>query len=145
MKARHVSTETPWEKEFGYARAVRAGDHIFVSGTVAADREGRALGADAYAQGRAIFDILDEVLRRVGSELARVVRLRVYYPDPAIGADFARALRESFPGGIPALTGVRVTGLVDPMFLVEVECDAIASEGQEAPPRDLEDWDEGGD
>lgn len=145
MKPRHLSTDTPWEKEFGYARAVRAGDLVLVSGTVAADANGRATAPDAYGQGREIFRILDHVLRRLGSDLSRVVRLRVYYPDPTIGPDFSRALREAFPGGVPAVTGVRVTGLVEAEFLMEVEADAVATEGQEAPPRDLKEWDEGGD
>ncbi len=145
MKPRHLSTDTPWEREFGYARAVRAGDLILVSGTVAADAEGRATATDAYGQGREIFRILDHVLGRLGSNLACIVRLRVYYPDPAIGPGFSRALREAFPGGVPAVTGVRVTGLVEPEFLLEVEADAVPAEGQEAKPRDLQDWDEGGD
>lgn len=144
MKRSRVETGTPWEAEIGYARAVRIGDTIAVSGTVAAGPDGHATADDAYGQAREIFRILDGVLRRLGSRLTNVLRLRVHYADPAIGPGFTRALKEAFPDGAPALTGLRVTGLVEPEFLLEVEADAVAGEWQsEAPPEP--EWDEGVD
>lgn len=140
-----MSTGTTWEKKFGYARAVRAGDLIAVSGTVAADEEGNPTATDAYGQGREIFRIIDGALRRLGSRLENVFRLRLYYADPEVGPEFSRALREAFPDGVPAVTGVRVTGLVDPAFLVEVEADAVVSEEEDTGPRPVPEWDEGGD
>jgi enamine deaminase RidA (YjgF/YER057c/UK114 family) len=144
VKPTRVSTGTPWEAEVGYARAVRIGDSIAVSGTVAAGADGRPVAEDAYGQAREIFRILDGVLRRLGSRLESVLRLRVHYADPAIGPGFTRALKEAFPDGAPALTGLRVTGLVEPDFLLEVEADAVAGEWRsEAPP--VPEWDEGVD
>lgn len=141
MRLLRVSTGTRWEKEIGYARAVRAGQLIAVSGTVAADSDGRPLAADAYGQAQAIFRVLDVTLRRLDSRLDQVLRLRVYYADPEIGSGFTRALSEAFPEGAPAVTGVRVTGLVEPVFLLEIEADAVAGEWRqeaEEPPA----WDE---
>ena len=38
---RHAFSATPWESQVGYSRAIRAGNQIFVTGTVAAVRERR--------------------------------------------------------------------------------------------------------
>ena len=139
-----MTTGTPWEAEIGYARAVRIGDIIAVSGTVAAGPDGHATSDHAYGQARDVLRIVDGALRRLGSRLENVLRLRVHYADPGVGPGFARALKEAFPDGAPALTGVRVTGLVEPEFLLELEADAAAGEWQsEAPP--LPEWDEGVD
>ncbi len=36
-----VSTGSPWEPVVGYSRAVRAGDFVFVTGTVGLEPDGR--------------------------------------------------------------------------------------------------------
>ena len=133
MKLARDGSGTPWERTFGYARAVRAGGLVLVSGTVAADAEGRPLAEDAYGQAREALRLVERSLVRLGSRLDHVLRLRVYYVDPKVGPDFGRAFAEAFGAERPALTTVRVTGLTDPAFLLEIEADAVAV-GWEADP-----------
>jgi enamine deaminase RidA (YjgF/YER057c/UK114 family) len=87
------------------------------------------------------------VLQRLGSRLDHVLRLRLQYVDPAIGPDVTRALLEAFPRGeLPAITGVRVSGLVDPVFLIEIEADAVVADWAPDPDApSFPEWDEGGD
>jgi enamine deaminase RidA (YjgF/YER057c/UK114 family) len=144
MRSKRVSSDTPWEKSFGYARAVRRGNVVAVSGTVASDDAGAPVGRDAYAQTRAILIRIARALGDSGATFADVVRLRVYYADPGIAEGVLRALAEDFPDGLPALTTVRVTGLVAPEFLLEIEADAVVAEA----PRAREDepvWEAEGD
>ncbi|HEV8268222.1 MAG TPA: Rid family hydrolase, partial [Thermoanaerobaculia bacterium] len=149
MKKVRVGTGTPWEKQYGYARALRLGSVVAVSGTVAADDAGRAVADDAYGQTRAILSRIGEALERTGARLADVVRLRVYHADPAVGDGFGRALAEIFPYGAPALTAVRVAALSSPDFLLEIEADAVVDNERDNDDHDDDErrryWDEGGD
>jgi 2-iminobutanoate/2-iminopropanoate deaminase len=38
----------PWEKEYGYAQAVKVGDTIYVSGQVSHDETGKIVGRGDY-------------------------------------------------------------------------------------------------
>lgn len=135
MQRERIVTDNPWERHYGYARAVRAGSFVAVSGTVAAGSDGRASGTDAYTQATEIFARIERTLERVDGGLADVVRLRVYFADPSVAEGFTRALTEAFPGGAPALTAVRVPALVAPEFLLEIEAEAILSHAAPADRR----------
>lgn len=135
MQRERIVTDNPWERHYGYARAVRAGSFVAVSGTVAAGGDGRASGADAYEQATEIFTRIARTLERVDGGLADVVRLRVYYAEPSVADGFTRALNEAFPEGAPALTAVRVPALVAPEFLLEIEAEAILSHAVPAARR----------
>ena len=66
----------PWEKSFGYCRAVRAGDTIYVSGTAARGEQGEVVAAgDMYAQSVRCLEIISNALEKLGGDLSRVVRL----------------------------------------------------------------------
>lgn len=85
---RSVSTGTPWERAYGYRRAVRVGAMVFVAGTTATDDDGRvAAPDDAYAQARRCFARIDEALKELGASLADVVRTRMFVADIARDAD----------------------------------------------------------
>jgi enamine deaminase RidA (YjgF/YER057c/UK114 family) len=141
MKITRAVTRTPWEEALGYARATRAGDLVLVSSTAAAGPDGQPLAPDAYGQAHAIFGILEDVLQRLGSRLDQVMRLRVYYVDPGIAEGFATALHQAFPQGAPALSAIRVAGLFDSRFLLEIEADAVVAEWK-AEARERDDSDE---
>jgi enamine deaminase RidA (YjgF/YER057c/UK114 family) len=111
-----------FEDEYGYVRAVRVGDMVFVSGTTA--RAG-ALGGDAYAQTTAAIDLIAAALSEGGAELRHVVRTVVYVLDLADTPRVARAHREAFGASPPASTLVQVSALTPVGARVEVEATAV--------------------
>ena len=125
-----VATGTRWEREFGYSRAVRAGDHISVAGTTAVDAGGAVIGAgDPYAQAKAVLEKIEAALVQAGASLRDVVRTRMYVTDMAHAELVGRAHGEIFGDIRPAATMVQVVKLIDPRLLVEIEADAVLGHG----------------
>ena len=122
------STNTQWEKEFAYSRAVREGKRIFVSGTTAVDEEGEIkYPGDAYAQSIFIFKKIENALRNLEGSLKDVVRTRMFVTSMLDAAKVGQAHGEVFKGIEPAATMVEVSNLIRKELVVEIEVDAIVS------------------
>jgi enamine deaminase RidA (YjgF/YER057c/UK114 family) len=117
-----ISSGYPFEDTYGYARAVRVGQHVFVSGTTA---RAAHLEGNAYEQMIAAIATVGAALGEVGAELRHVVRTVVYAVDLADTDQIARAHRESFNSSRPASTLVRVVALTPASALVEIEVTAV--------------------
>ncbi|HEX9491858.1 MAG TPA: RidA family protein [Thermoanaerobaculia bacterium] len=121
-----ISSGTIWEQKYGYSRAVRVGDLVFVAGTTAVDDNGAVVGVGSpYQQAKFIFQKIDRALQQADSSLRDVVRVRTFVVDIARWEEVARAQGEVFGEIRPAATLVAVSHLVSPDLLVEIEVDAI--------------------
>lgn len=128
MSQERVFTDTPWEKRVGYCRAVRAGDHIYVTGTAPVGEDGSVVApGDGYAQARRCFEIIAATLEKLGATMGDVVRTRMFVTDISLWEDFGRAHYEYLGSTPPATTMVEVKSLIDPAMLIEVEADAVAT------------------
>jgi len=125
MERKLISSGTSWEKLYGYSRAVRVGNSVYVAGTTAVDEKGRVMGDDPYRQAKFIFDKIEKALREAGASMADVVRVRAFVTDIASWTDVARAQGEVFSEIRPAATLVQVSALVESNLLVEIEADAV--------------------
>jgi enamine deaminase RidA (YjgF/YER057c/UK114 family) len=122
-----INTHTTWEELAGYARAVRVGQQIWVSGTTATDADGRCVGAgDAAAQMRFALQKIERTIVELGGELRGVVRTRIYVRHMADWEAVARVHGEVFAAIRPANTLVQAA-LVGDEYLVEVEADAVVN------------------
>jgi enamine deaminase RidA (YjgF/YER057c/UK114 family) len=118
----NVSSGYPFESTYGYSRAVRVGDQIFVSGTTARDHH---LDGDAYQQLIAAIATVAAALREAGAELRHVVRTVIYVLDLADIQQIARAHEEAFGRSPPASTLVQVAALTPASARVEIEVTAV--------------------
>jgi len=125
---RSVQTGAPWEAIAGYARAVRVGDTIYVSGTSAMGPDGLVGRGDAAAQMRRCIEIVEGALQKLGGELRHVVRTRMYVTDITQWEPIARVHGEVFAAIRPATAMVEVSGLIDADMLVEIEVDAVVQD-----------------
>ena len=122
----NISGGSVWEPRVGYSRAVRAGQHFFVSGTTATSEGGSCKGVGAFEQARAALATIVRVLEANGARTEHVVRTRMFVVDIAGNADaVGRAHGEVFSATRPAATMVGVSALIDADMLVEIEADAV--------------------
>lgn len=122
----NYSSGAQWEGRVGYSRAVRIGNHIEVSGTVAVDENNQVVGAgDAYQQTKFIIQIIAEVLQRAGATLNDVVRTRLFVTDIRQWEAYGRAHGEAFGDIRPCTSMLEIKSLIAPEYLIEIEATAI--------------------
>jgi enamine deaminase RidA (YjgF/YER057c/UK114 family) len=125
MDRERVGSGTEWERAVGYARAVRAGDEIHVSGTTATADDGAVVApGDPYAQTERAIENVASALAEFDASLADVVRTRLFVTDVDDWEAVGRAHAEAFGDAPPATTMVQVERLIDPEMVVEVEATA---------------------
>jgi enamine deaminase RidA (YjgF/YER057c/UK114 family) len=122
LERQNFSSNYPFEDAYGYSRAVRVGNQVFVSGTTARSPH---LDGDAYVQAKAALAVITDVLAEAGAGLQDVVRTVVYVIDMADTQRVARAHSEVFDRVRPASTLVQVGALTPASARVEIEVTAV--------------------
>ena len=125
-KRTNYSSGAKWEDIVGYSRAVRVGNIIEVTGTVATDDNGNVVGEnDPYQQTRFAIQKIEKVLERAGASLRDVVRTRMFVTDISKWEEYGKAHGEFFSAIKPCTTMVEVNKLISPEYMVEIEASAI--------------------
>jgi aryl-alcohol dehydrogenase-like predicted oxidoreductase/enamine deaminase RidA (YjgF/YER057c/UK114 family) len=121
----HALSGSIWEEAAGFARAIRAGDRILVSGTTATDARGRPV-CEGDAEGQTVF-ILDKILAAIlslGGRHSDVVRTRIHIAREEIWPAVSRVHARYFGQTLPANTMLVAGGLIGP-YEVEIEAEAV--------------------
>jgi enamine deaminase RidA (YjgF/YER057c/UK114 family) len=118
----NISSGYPFEDTYGYSRAVRVGDQVFVSGTTARSPH---LDGDAYVQMTGAIETVAAALSEAGADLRHVVRTVIYIVDMGDVAHIARAHQQAFGASRPASTLVQVAALTPASARIEIEVTAV--------------------
>ena len=127
-----VSSGSPYESQFGFSRAVRVGERVFVAGTAPIEPDGSTTPGGMAAQARRCLAIIEAALVEAGASLSDVVRTRIFVTDITLWEEAAAAHAEAFRDVRPAATIVQIEALVAPEMLVEIEAEAVIAAADNA-------------
>jgi enamine deaminase RidA (YjgF/YER057c/UK114 family) len=119
-----ISSGSPFEKTYGYSRAIVSGDEVHIAGTTGYDYAKMAMPDDVAEQTRAIYSTFAAVLKEAGGGLTDIVRLRTFVTDSAYFNAVLKVQGDVFGEIRPAATMMAVSALLKPEMKVEIEADA---------------------
>jgi len=126
MPRQLISSGSPFEPIIGFSRAVRVGNHIFISGTAPIGTDGKTEGVnDPNLQTKRCLQIISQALEKAGAKIDNVVRTRTFLVNIEDWEKVAHAHGEVFGNIRPASTMVQVSRFINPEWLVEFEADAV--------------------
>ncbi len=121
---KRISTGSPFEKTFGYSRAIVKGGWCFVSGVTGYDYTTMKMPDGVAVQARNCFSTISSVLAEASFEMADIVRVQYTVVDADLVDELVPALGEAMADIRPAATMV-IAGLIKPEMLVEIEVTAF--------------------
>jgi enamine deaminase RidA (YjgF/YER057c/UK114 family) len=106
---------------------VARGTMVFVRGQVGQDlATAKSVGiGDAAAQADQAMQNVKTLLEEAGSRLEHVCKIVIYLTDPRYREPVYRAVGNWLKGAFPVSTGLVVSGLARPEWLVEVDVTAV--------------------
>ena len=125
-----IPSTSPYAPIIGFSRAVRVDNFISVGGTTPINKDGKTIGLnDPAAQTRQCLETIKAALEDAGASLDDVVRTRMLLTRIEDWEHVAKVRGEYFKDIRPVDTVVEVSRFINPEWLVEIEVDAVISEG----------------
>ena len=115
-------------------QAVVAGDTIYLRGQIGQDldtSENVGVG-DVEAQAEQAMSNIKQLLEEAGGTLEHIVKITVYLVDPRYRETVYRVMGRWLKGVYPVSTGIVVSALARPEWLVEIDVTAVLG-GEFAP------------
>jgi enamine deaminase RidA (YjgF/YER057c/UK114 family) len=106
---------------------IARGTMIFLRGQVGQDLETReSVGVgDSAGQADKAMSNIKMLLEEAGAELAHICKITVYITDPRYREPVYRTIGKWLKGVFPVSTGLIVTGLARPEWVVEIDAIAV--------------------
>ena len=110
-------------------QVVRAGNMVFLRGQVGTDLEGNLIGlGDPEAQAEQAMRNVKQLLEEAGSCLDHTCKITIYLTDRGYREPVYRVVGKWLKGVFPVSTGVVVSGLAKPEWLMEIDVIAMMPE-----------------
>lgn len=123
MTRRLISSESTFEADIGYSRAVVDDDWVFVSGTTGFDYRTMTVAEGVVEQAEQCLRNIEAALAEAGAAFSDVVRVTYVLPDATEFASCWPVLRKCFGTVRPAAMMISA-GLADPRMKIEIEVTA---------------------
>lgn len=110
-------------------QAVRAGNTVYLRGQVGTDFAGNLVGpGDARAQAEQAMKNVKMLLEEAGSDLSHIVKTTTYLIDPRYREPVYQEVGKWVKGVFPVSTGLVVSALAQPQWLMEIDVTAVIPE-----------------
>ena len=110
-------------------QVVRAGNMVFLRGQLGTDLEGKLIGlGDPEAQAEQAMRNVKQLLEEAGSCLDHTCKITIYLTDRGYREPVYRVVGKWLKGVFPVSTGVVVSGLAKPEWLMEIDVIAVMPE-----------------
>ena len=120
---RMISSDSWFEHEVGYSRAIVDGGFVFVAGTTGFDYATMTISDEVVEQAEQALRNIADALAEAGATMNHVARVRHILPDMADFEPCWPVLRRWFGDSRPAMT-VFSAALLDPRMKIEIEVTA---------------------
>jgi enamine deaminase RidA (YjgF/YER057c/UK114 family) len=117
-------TDSPWEQKLSYCRAIKIGNHVYISGTVAIKDNKVDAPKDPTKQAERCLQIIEDSLAKFGMDRSNIFRTRMFVTDISYAKEFGSVHGNFFRGSPPVTSMLEVKNLISPEFLIEIEADA---------------------
>lgn len=131
MRAQTINAkEVPPAKPGSYSNCKRVGDHVYISGMVAWDKDMKPLGGnDCYAQAKIVFSYIKALMEAAGGKMDDVMKITMFTTDMRHQPQIWKARKEFFTGDFPCSTLVCVSSLFLPELVIEIEAVGVVGSG----------------
>ena len=119
-----ISSESEFEKNIAYSRAVVKGNWIFVSGTTGFNYENNTIEDDIVSQTEQCFKNISEALAKADAKLEDVVRVTYILKDASEFEKCWPTLRQYFGNIRPSAT-MFAADLADSKMKIEIQVTAL--------------------
>jgi len=110
-------------------QAVVAGNTVYLRGQVGSDFDGNLVGpGDPGAQTEQAMKNVKQLLEEAGSDLSHIVKTTTYITDPRFREPVYQEVGKWLKGVYPISTGVVVSALGRPEWLMEIDVIAVIPE-----------------
>lgn len=123
-KRENISSGSIFEAAYGYSRAVKVGDTLFISGTIGMDYAAGILPEGATEQLNQIIRNFELPLAKAGARLQDIVQITTYVTAPEVFAEIGPELGRIFADVRP-VNAALVVGFPVPGVKVEIAAVAV--------------------
>src|SRR4051812_27705396 len=111
-------------------QAVVAGNTVYLRGQVGQDLDtGESVGiGDPAAQTERAMQNIAMLMKEAGGDLEHICKVTVYITDPRYRETVYRTMGKHLKGGFPVSTGLVITALARPEWLVEIDVIVVISD-----------------
>jgi len=120
-----IRSNTVWEDQVGYSRAIKVKNIVEIAGTTATDGDRIVGEGDAFLQTVFTLKKIETTLNQLGVSLNNVIRTRIFITRHKDWKKVGKAHAAFFKDIKPVCTMVVVAGLIDERLLVEIEASAV--------------------